>query len=241
MPYTKVIYMQGWITLHRQIVDNPMWLSETFTRSQAWIDLLVLANHKESSFYVRDNQITVKRGQIGRSEEYFSSRWKWSRTKVRNFLKKLETEQQIARSKSHVLQIITIINYDKYQEKEQQENNKKTTRKQQENIYNNVNNVKQDNKILQKHESFAEKFYKALERNEKVIKSINYKSQSWVKPIQLLETQDKIEWETIKLAAGYYFENIDSLYMPEIRSTSAFRKKFDKLVSHYERARNAEK
>ena len=227
--------MQGWITLHRQIADNPMWLSETFTRSQAWIDLLILANHKESSFYVRDNQITVKRGQIGRSEEYFSSRWKWSRTKIRNFLKKLETEQQITRSKSHVLQIITIINYDKYQEKEQQENNKKTTRKQQENIYNNVNNVKQDNKILQKHEAFAEHFYKMLKENEMTIKTINPKSVNWIKPIQLLETTDKVEWEIIVNAARYYFDNLNSQYIPTIKSTKAFREKFEKLIDHYER------
>jgi hypothetical protein len=35
----------GWIKLHRKIVESPDWLSEPFTRGQAWVDLLLIANH----------------------------------------------------------------------------------------------------------------------------------------------------------------------------------------------------
>ena len=45
---------QGWIALNRKIVENPMWLSEPFSRSHAWIDLILLANHKPNFFFIRD-------------------------------------------------------------------------------------------------------------------------------------------------------------------------------------------
>ena len=129
--------MSGWIKLHRQICDNPLWLAEKFTRSQAWIDLMLNANHDNGFFMVRGNRVDIKRGQIGWSEVTMASRWKWSRTKVRNFLKSLEKAQQIEQQKTSITSIISILNYEKYQEKEQQteqqsgqqKNNRRTTEK----------------------------------------------------------------------------------------------------------------
>lgn len=54
----------GWIKLYRQIDENPLWFEEKFTRAQAWIDFLLLANHDRSSFLVRGNRVTVERGQV---------------------------------------------------------------------------------------------------------------------------------------------------------------------------------
>ena len=122
---------KGWIKIYRKLSDNPIWKAEPFTRGQAWIDLILLANHKDSYFFLRDHKIFVKRGQVGWSQKKLSSRWKWSRTKIKNFLKMLEIEQQLTVKKSHSTSIITILNYHKYQEKEQQECNRKATEKQQ--------------------------------------------------------------------------------------------------------------
>lgn len=106
---------QGWISLHRQIWENELWFSETFTKSQAWIDLLLLANHEDGMFFVRGNKVIVKRGFIGRSEDTLAKRWKWSRGKTRRFIKHLETIQQIIQHKSSVLSLIEVVNYDLYQ------------------------------------------------------------------------------------------------------------------------------
>jgi hypothetical protein len=112
--------MSDWIKLHRKLSNNPLWTCEPFTRGQAWVDLILLANYKENFFYVRGVKVVVKRGEIGWSETSLSTRWKWSRTKLRKFLNDLEKEQQIIQQKSNVIQLITIINYDEYQNKEQQ-------------------------------------------------------------------------------------------------------------------------
>lgn len=106
----------GWFRISRKLFDNEIWYLEPFTKGQAWVDLIGNANHKDGQFEVRGNFITIKRGQIGWSEVTMAKRWKWSRNKVRRYLKWLETIQQIEQQKDRYLTtIITIINYDKYQ------------------------------------------------------------------------------------------------------------------------------
>ena len=106
---------RGYISLWRKIEDNEFWLAEPFTKAQAWIDLVMLATHKKKSFFIRAIEIKLTRGQLGRSELSLGKRWKWSRNKVRRFLKVLETKQQIEQRKTSVTSIITILNYDEYQ------------------------------------------------------------------------------------------------------------------------------
>lgn len=146
---------QGWISLHRKIQQNSLWLSEPFTRSQAWIDLILLANHKDNFFFIRGNKIEVKRGQIARGQDDLASRWKWSKGKVIKFLKLLESEQQIEQQKSRIINKISIVNYNSYQQIEQQTeqqndyrlNNRSNNRSNTNNNDNNKNNDNNENNI----------------------------------------------------------------------------------------------
>jgi hypothetical protein len=107
---------RGWVRLHRSIDENFLWFSEPFTKAQAWVDLFMNANHKDSKICIRGNFIDIKRGQIGWSEITMTKRWRWSKNKVRRFLKLLETEQQIEQQKfAKLTTIITINNYESYQ------------------------------------------------------------------------------------------------------------------------------
>ena len=69
---------RGWIKLYRQIQENEFYFSEKFTKSAAWIDLLILANRAPKSFYIRGILVSVKSGQVGVSQLTLSKRWKWS-------------------------------------------------------------------------------------------------------------------------------------------------------------------
>ncbi|MDD2380255.1 MAG: hypothetical protein PHV35_01010 [Mariniphaga sp.] len=105
----------GWIKLYRKIFDNPMYFSEPFTRMQAWIDLLLLANHSGQYFYVRGNRIDVKRGEVAHSMQSLAQRWKWSRGKVLRYISQLENSQMIVQQKSPVITKLSICNYNAYQ------------------------------------------------------------------------------------------------------------------------------
>lgn len=106
---------QGYIKLYRKVSGNPMWTAEKFTRGQAWIDLIMLTNHKDGNIRVRGVKVTVRRGECGWSVLSLANRWKWSRGKVQRFLDELQTEQQIVQQKNNITTLIKIINYDAYQ------------------------------------------------------------------------------------------------------------------------------
>jgi len=153
--------MRGWIKLNREIINNCLWNDKPFTKGQAWIDLLLSANHKPAKIMIKNNIIAIERGQQARSEVTLSANWGWSRTKVRRFLKLLESEGMVIQQKSNVTSIITICNYSKYQDGEtssdtpsdtageQQEDSRKTAGEHQtihKQECNNDLNVKNGNK-----------------------------------------------------------------------------------------------
>jgi hypothetical protein len=138
----------GWIKLHRKIFDNELWFSEPFTRAQAWIDLFANANHKDGSVNIRGNIIKVERGQTAWSELTMAKRWRWSRMKVRRFLRQLESDMQVRQQKLYKLtSITTILNYDTYQNEtsdntteRQQKDNRRDTNKNDKKVKNEKNN-----------------------------------------------------------------------------------------------------
>ena len=109
---------QGWIAVYRRILEGQLWKEKPFSRAQAWIDLLLIANYRDGTIWVRNIPVPVKRGQVGWSQIRLAGRWGWSRGKVRRFLEYLENESQIVQ---HTIQqserlttIITLKNYEKY-------------------------------------------------------------------------------------------------------------------------------
>lgn len=109
----------GWVKIHRSSFNNRLYFSEPFTRWQAWVDLILMANHQEGVIRKRGVSVIVERGQVGCSEVTLSERWKWSRGKVRRFLKELKSVHQIEHQKTNVTTLITILNYEEYQNIEQ--------------------------------------------------------------------------------------------------------------------------
>jgi uncharacterized phage protein (TIGR02220 family) len=143
---------RGYIKVWRAIWDNPHWDEKPFEPSRAWIDLLLLANYKDSQFRKRGNVVEVKRGQVGRSIKGLADRWGWSPGKVDRYLKELSEgdEPQIEYQKSHLTTIITIINYERYQgdgeQNEEQTENRQITDGEQTDTYKKEKNIKKEKK-----------------------------------------------------------------------------------------------
>ena len=81
----------GWIKLNRSIQENWLWEEKPFDKKSAWIDLLLMANHKNNKFPLGNEIIEVEQGSFITSEIKLMNRWGWSKTKLRNFLKLLES------------------------------------------------------------------------------------------------------------------------------------------------------
>ena len=108
--------MQGWIKLHRQITENEFYLSERFTRMQAWIDLLLLAGHSCQTMFIRGIEINLKPGELCWSQQSLAKRWKWNERTVYRYLKMLQQREMIQHRITCVTTVITILNWEKYQD-----------------------------------------------------------------------------------------------------------------------------
>lgn len=107
----------GWICVHRKIQDCWLWDDdEPFSKGQAWIDLLLLANHEDKKTLFDGELIVVKRGQRITSVRKLADRWHWGKDKTLNFLRVLEQEEMIVRNADSRKTLITIVNYGVYQD-----------------------------------------------------------------------------------------------------------------------------
>ena len=81
---------EAYIKVLRKLFRDPMWTSEPFTRSQAWIDLLYWAFHSDGNFKWNGRRYNLLRGQFSHTEGFLAKRWQWSRLKVHRTLKRWE-------------------------------------------------------------------------------------------------------------------------------------------------------
>lgn len=106
---------KGFIKLPRQIIEDTHYFSEPFTRTQAWVDLIILANYQDTTALVRGVRIVVKRGQVCRSITNLAKRWQWSRNKVMRFINGLVNGGRLDVQNGAVVNIYTIRDYEEYQ------------------------------------------------------------------------------------------------------------------------------
>lgn len=110
---------KGWIKLHRRIQDHWIYQEErTFSKYEAWLDLIMMANHQDDKVLIDNELLTVKRGQFITSIRKLCQRWKWSNTKVKSFLELLKTDGMIIYKSDRKKTAVAIVNYDVYHEKD---------------------------------------------------------------------------------------------------------------------------
>lgn len=134
----------GWIKLHRQLQDNEFYFAEKFTKIQAWVDILLLINHKPNTFFVRGNEVKVDTGQTARSILSLSKRWKWNQRTVIKYLRLLENRQMIHIKSNHITTIITVINWQQYQNNAEQ-NTEQSALQSMNRVHTNNNDKKEKN------------------------------------------------------------------------------------------------
>lgn len=106
----------GWISIHRKIQDNPIWSSDKpFDDRAAWIDLLLMANHKSCNIQIGTQLVTVKTGQRFTSVRKLALKWNWSRNRVARYLDMLVNAGMIYKDSIYNGTLLTIVNYGIYQ------------------------------------------------------------------------------------------------------------------------------
>jgi DNA replication protein DnaD len=107
---------QGWISLHRNIKNSLFYpKNRAFTNYEAWIDLLLNANHSDQKVLIGAEIYECHRGELLRSQETLAKHLNWSKSKVRRFLKNLTDNGSISLQTDSKISRIIITNYDFYQ------------------------------------------------------------------------------------------------------------------------------
>lgn len=147
---------QGWIKLHRSLVDNPIWLQKPFSEGQAWVDLLMMAAHEDHSV----NGVEWKAGTVRLSKKWLMERWGWTRWKIDNTLKRWVedgmVQHTIQRTNQHTsYTVLTIAKWGFFQLGEEQ--NQRTNQHTNQQQHKKTNKFYADGGALDAPSSAAEK------------------------------------------------------------------------------------
>lgn len=108
--------MDGWVKIHRKIIEHCLWTDKPFSRGQAWVDMLLMANHKDNDVFIDGKSMTIVRGSFHTSILKLSDRYGWERKKTTRFLNFLESEKMVTTTRTTHGTTVTIINYGFYQD-----------------------------------------------------------------------------------------------------------------------------
>lgn len=86
---------EGYIKLYRTIRRHWLWEDKPFSKGQAWLDLLLLANHSDHKSVAGGVVTEYHRGQVNVSQSYLAKAWGWSRHKVKAFLTDLSADNMV--------------------------------------------------------------------------------------------------------------------------------------------------
>jgi hypothetical protein len=233
--------------VNRGLLSSDRWLSEPFTRGQAWVDMFGLAQHSDGFFRVRGIKVSVRRGQLAYSQVTLSERWKWSRGKVKRYLDELEKGGDIVQQNDEVTTLITIVKYDFWQKKDkvieqqtvQQTDSRRSSNGTHTKNDNNENNVNKPDPILATPEVVAAKD----EVNEilsafqmKLNPTINYGNKTQRDAVkELLKVQGKEKLlRTTEYAAAVSSEQ----FAPIITTPYQLKEKMAQLIAYYQKQNN---
>jgi DNA-binding MarR family transcriptional regulator len=121
----------GFFSIDSNFFQSDFWLSERFSKPQAFIDLIFLANHHNKTISCNGVKYSLLRGQSARSIQTLAHRWGWDRKTVMRFLDRLEKDGSITQLRTPQTTIITIINYNELRMTKEPESEEKGQQKGQ--------------------------------------------------------------------------------------------------------------
>jgi len=143
--------MSGWVQLHRKLLENPVFKNPKLL--QTFLYCLLKATHTEREQLVGDTIVKLQPGQMATGRRALSQATGLTEQNIRTALDKLKKLGILTSKPTTKYSIISITNWDSYQQTNQQVTNNQPTSNQQTNhkqeLLNNYNNgKKKDNTFV---------------------------------------------------------------------------------------------
>jgi hypothetical protein len=112
--------LEGYIALWRRLQNHFLWREHrTFSKAEAWIDILWEAQHSEEPREVILGSVILIQNyaECLKSLDTWATRWNWHKSKVRRFLKLLQKENMIRFKSESITTRLFVVNYANYDPK----------------------------------------------------------------------------------------------------------------------------
>ena len=237
---------KGWITLHRKLLDKPIWFESTPEQKVILITLLLMANHKEREWEWMGKPYKAKPGQFVTSLE--SIRQKCGKgislQNIRTAIKRFEKYEFLTNEVTKVNRLITIINWEFYQDKnseltkkltvnQQSVNNQLTTNNNDKQCNNETNNNITSKKSKKRiysdddpNKKLAVLLFKLIQKNQNIKEP---DLDKWANTIRLTIESDKRTGKDVQDMIVWATSN--DFWSGVILSATSLRKHFDKMLA----------
>lgn len=192
--------MNGWIKLNKRIRKHWLWDHPDYFR--AWVDMLMMANWRETKKLYKDEIVVLKRGEFPMSFRALQERWGMSMNKTKRFISLLKKDTMIDTHTDYGYTVVKIINFEKFQAKSDtqvdtvkdtlEDTGEDTLRDTTRRIYKNNKNIKDTPYSPPSGDSFAIQFFKL-----------------WIKPNEANEQPTAYEKKDIVQIAKKYNGDIE--------------------------------
>lgn len=235
--------IQGWIKLHRNLLNKPIWTESTAEQKTILMTLLLMANHEERQWEWKGKKYVAKPGQFVTSLNSIAKTAGIgvSIQNIRTALLRFEKYDFLTNESTNKNRLITIVNWEVYQEKDGQSTKKTTGSQQATNKQLTTNkNVrmkegKNNNNKRHKFETcdmrLAELLFSKITERNPSHKKPNL--EKWANDIRLIRELDKRNEEQIEYLINWSQNN--SFWQANILSPAKLRKQFDTLVAQVKR------
>ena len=108
--------MIGWIKTHRAIQEH--WIFADAEKYRAWMIILFTVNFQRKKVNIKNSVFECGRGESLLSLDSWAVKFgkDWNKSKVRRFLKLLESDSMIVLKSEHKTTRLTVCNYETYQD-----------------------------------------------------------------------------------------------------------------------------
>lgn len=108
--------MSGLIFVSRDVFKHQLFDGDKLSRREAWLWLLSEAAWRPCQKNIGGAMLKLDRGQLSHSLRFMARKWGWSKDSVRRFLSRLETETMLTQKVRQGQMVISICNYNTYQD-----------------------------------------------------------------------------------------------------------------------------
>ena len=166
----------GWVKLHRKLLDHPIFKNDKLFR--VFVYCLLKASHKDREQLVGDSIVNLKAGELATGRTAISGATGLSEQNVKTAINKLKALQIITSKPTNKYSIISILNWDSYQQDNQQTTSKQPASNQHVTTNKNVKNEKnvKNNDICQQ----VADSYNSMLSELGMVKVLSDKRKAWI-------------------------------------------------------------